>query len=352
MTIPVRNIYYLLLYAWGYFRSAGVREVGAEESPDLPNLLAKVLNEGVHRLIRRGLDRGYIGITEETRSPRGKLRLDAMTKQQTMLRGFAVCDLDELTSDVLHNQILRSTLLSLSNCHDVAADLRHELRKSAKLMPSVTPVHLTATLFARTQLSRNTSQYLFLMRVCELVFYALLPDETGSGSKFQSLLEDEIRMSSLFEDFLRNFYRSELIEYSVNAEIMPWMAETEDDVARALLPVMKTDLTLRSSHRTIVADAKYYKEVFAKGQYAPRLRSGHLYQLMTYLSHIKIREPARSVSGLLVYPANGTNLLLRYSLLGTPVIVATVDLNLHWQDIHRRLIDIVLGDENHPTLTV
>ena len=90
MTIPVRNIYYLLLYAWGHFKSGGVRDVGADESPDLPNLLGKVLNEGTHRLLRRGLDRGYIEVTEETRSPRGKLRLDVITKQQTLLRGFAV----------------------------------------------------------------------------------------------------------------------------------------------------------------------------------------------------------------------------------------------------------------------
>ena len=99
MTIPVRNIYYLLLYAWGYFKSGDVRNVGKDESPDLPNLLGQVLNDGTHRLLRRGLDRGYIEIIEETRSPRGKLRIDVMTKQQTMLRGFAVCDLDELTTE-------------------------------------------------------------------------------------------------------------------------------------------------------------------------------------------------------------------------------------------------------------
>lgn len=81
MTIPVRNIYYLFLYAWGHFKSGGVRDVGADQSPDLPNLLGKVLHEGTHRLLRRGLDRGYIEKTEETRSPRGKLRLDVMTKQ-------------------------------------------------------------------------------------------------------------------------------------------------------------------------------------------------------------------------------------------------------------------------------
>lgn len=341
MTIPVRNIYYLLLYAWGHFKSGSARDVGADESPDLPNLLGKVLNDGALRLLRRGLDRGYVGITEETRSPRGKLRLDAMTKQQTMLRGFAVCDLDELTPDVLHNQVLKASLLSLAACADVEKDLRHHLRTSARRMAGVSPIRLTAGVFHRVQLSRNTAQYGFLMRVCELVFHALLPDEKGSGSKFQSILEDETRMSALFEEFLRNFYRSELPGYTAGSEIMSWLAVAEDEADLAYLPIMKTDVTLRSGIRTLVADAKYYKEVLAGGRYDPKVRSAHLYQLSTYLSHVSEKEPGQVLSGLLIYPTSGQSLRLNYRLLGTPVTVATVDLSAEWPEIHAQLIELV-----------
>lgn len=341
MTIPVRNIYYLLLYAWGHFESGGVRDVGADQSPDLPNLLSKVLNNGTHQLLRRGLDRGYIEVTEETRSPRGKLRLDVMAKQQTMLRGFAVCDSDELTPDVLHNQVLKASLLSLATCADVVKDLRHELMASARRMGDVSPIRLSADLFHRVQLSRNTSQYGFLMRVCELVFHALLPDEKGGGSKFQSILEDETRMSALFEDFLRNFYRSELPGFSAASEIMPWLAEAEDEADLAYLPIMKTDITLRSSTRTIVADAKYYKEVLAGGRYDPKVRSAHLYQLSTYVAHMREREPGHDLSGLLIYPSSGLSLRLNYRLLGTPVTVATVDLSAEWPEIHTELIGLI-----------
>lgn len=341
MTIPVRNIYYLLLYAWGHFKSGGVQDIGADQSPDLPNLLGKVLHQGTHRLLRRGLDRGYIEVTEETRGPRGKLRLDVMAKQQTMLRGFAVCDLDELTTDVLHNQILKATLLSLSACSDVEKFLRHELLTSVRRMDGVSQIRLSADLFHRIQLSRNTSQYGFLMRVCELVFHALLPDEKGCGSKFQSILKDEMRMSALFEDFLRNFYRSELSGYSAAAEIMPWLAEADDKADLAFLPIMKTDITLRSNARTIVADAKYYKEALAGGRYDLKVHSAHLYQLSTYLAHARDREPDQEISGLLLYPANNQRLRLRYSLLGTPVTVATVDLGAEWQQIRAELIDLI-----------
>jgi 5-methylcytosine-specific restriction enzyme subunit McrC len=341
VSIPVRNIYYLLLYAWGHFKSGALRDVGTDSSPDLPSLLGKVLNDGAHRLLRRGLDRGYIETTEETRSPRGKLRLEVMAKQQTLLRGFAVCDLDELTSDVLHNQILKTSLVALANCADVNTGLQHELRASAQRMIGVTPIRLSADVFHRVQLSRNTSQYGFLLRVCELVFHALLPDERRTGSSFQSILDDETRMSALFEEFLRSFYRLELPSHSVAAEIMPWLAESDDDVSLAYLPVMKTDLTLRSGSKTIVADAKYYKEVLAGGRYDPKVRSAHLYQLSTYLAHVRAKEPGRDLSGLLIYPTAGRSLRLRYRLLGIPVTVATVDLNAEWPRIHSELIELV-----------
>lgn len=339
----MRNIYYLLLYAWGHFQSGSVREVGVDESPDLPNLLGKVLKDGVHRLLRRGLDRGYVEVSEETRSPRGRLRLDDIIKQQTMLRGSAICDLDELTPDILHNQILRACLLSLANCADVDRALQKDLQATAHRMVDVSPIRLSAGIFLRVQLSRNTSQYGLLMRVCELVFHALLPDEEGGGSRFQNILENETRMAALYEEFLRNFYRTELPGYSAASEIMQWQAEGESEAVLSYLPIMKTDITLRSKTRTIVVDAKYYRKALAGGRYEPKVQSAHLYQLSTYLAHVRLRDPVNAVEGLLIYPSSGTQIRLRYRLLATPVTVATVDLSAEWQAIHNELLQLIEG---------
>jgi 5-methylcytosine-specific restriction enzyme subunit McrC len=95
-------------------------------------------------------------------------------------------------------------------------------------MTGVSPIRLSADLFHRVQLSRNTSQYSFLMRICELVYHSLLPDEQGGSTKFQSILDDEVRMSALFEDFLRNFYRSELSGFTAGSEILAWLADAEN----------------------------------------------------------------------------------------------------------------------------
>ena len=249
---------------------------------------------------------------------------------------------EELASNPIIRD-LRGTacLVSLSNCGDVEKSLRHGLRVSARRMIGVSPIRLSADIFHRVQLSRNTSQYSFLMRICELVYHSLLPDEQDSSSKFQNILEDEVRMSALFEDFLRNFYKSELPGFTAASEIMPWLADAESEADLAYLPIMKTDITLRSGERTIVADAKYYREALAGGRYSSKVRSAHLYQLSTYLSHTRAREPRQEVSGLLIYPAVGQNLRLRYQLMGTPVLVATVDLSAEWPEIHEELVELI-----------
>jgi len=278
---------------------------------------------------------------EDTRFPRGKLRLGDMMKRQTLLRGVAVCDLDELTPDVLHNQILKASLLALANCRSIEKGLRHDLKISAKRMTGISAIRLSADLFYRVQLSRNTSQYGFLMRVCELIYNSLLPDEQGNGSKFLSVLDDETRMSALFEEFIRSFYRLELPGYSAASEIMQWLAEADNAIDLAYLPIMKTDITLRSGSRTIVADAKYYKEILAGGRYDPKVRSEHLYQISTYLAHVREREPGQELSGLLVYPSAGESLRFRYRLLGVPLTVATLDLTAAWPAIHAELVELI-----------
>lgn len=179
MKIPIRNLYYLFLYAWARFPRGPIVEAGIDKSPDLPNLFARLLSAGTRRLLRLGLDRGYKTFTEELVSPRGRLRLDRMIKETTHLRGTAVCDFDELTHDILHNQILKATLTNLANCPDVEKEARRDLRSLARRFHDVADIQLSARCFRRIAISRNNRAYMFLMHLCEFVFWSLMPDERG-----------------------------------------------------------------------------------------------------------------------------------------------------------------------------
>jgi 5-methylcytosine-specific restriction enzyme subunit McrC len=337
VTIPIRNLYYLFLYAWARFPGGAIGEVGVDESPDLPHLFAKLLSAGARRLLRRGLDRGYETFTDELTGPRGRLRLERIVKQTTQLRGTTVCDFDELTHDVLHNQVLKATLIALARCSDLEKETKHELRSLARRFHDVADIRLSASCFQRLVVTRNNREYIFLLRLCEFVFWSLMPDERGVGSRFQQMLDDEIRMSAVFEDFLRNFFALNHVEYRVRAESPAWYVSDAKEDDLALLPRMLTDITLRHPHHTIIIDAKFYRKALIQSPYGERVRSQHLYQLITYLQHERMRHKDRDLVGMLIYPDVGRSLRLRYRLLGIPVLIATVDLGQEWHDIEDEL---------------
>ena len=316
--------------------------VGVDECPDLPNLFAKLLINSTRRLMRRGLDRGYLQRVEETKTPHGKLLITQMLKEQTRRRGSAICGYDELEHDVLHNQILKATARALVSVDTLTAEMRHELRLITKQLANVSDTRLTANLFRRVQLSRDRYLYGILMRLCEFVFDCSLPDQHGERtSRFADALADEVRMSSVFEDFLRNFYAHELREYLVKRPIFNWDSQELTPGAMSLMPEMRTDIVLTSTDRTIVIDAKYYREILSgKPGYPKKLRSSHLYQLFSYVKHAEIANPGKCIDGALIYPANGSEISVDYDWAGHRLRVISVDLAAPWQDIHERLLSL------------
>ena len=317
-------------------------EAGIDKSPDLPNLFAKLLSAGTRKILRRGLDRGYKTFTEELVNPRGRLRLDRMIKEATRLRGSAICDFDELTHDILHNQVLKVTLTNLASCPDVEKETRRDLRSLARRFHDVADIQLSDHCFRRVVVSRNNREYMFLMRLCEFVFWSLMPDERGGTARFQQVFNDDVRMSAVFEDFLRNFYELNRTEYRVRAEAPEWYVTDTTEGDRVFLPRMLTDITLRHRDHTIIVDAKFYPTPLVQSHRGEgeRVRSQHLYQLITYLQHERVRHD-RGLSGMLIYPDVGRSVRLRYRLLGIPILVATVDLGKEWRDIETELHELL-----------
>ncbi|SVC05274.1 uncharacterized protein METZ01_LOCUS258128, partial [marine metagenome] len=58
-------------------------------------------------LIRRGLDREYVEINEESRSIRGKIDFNTTIKKNLLQNAKIACAYDDLSHNVLHNQIIK-----------------------------------------------------------------------------------------------------------------------------------------------------------------------------------------------------------------------------------------------------
>jgi 5-methylcytosine-specific restriction enzyme subunit McrC len=343
--VPIQNLYYLFCYAWRFIPEDIAIDVGAVKSPDILNLCAHVLTSGIDRLLRRGIDRGYLELTEESARVRGRLDLTGMITGLTWVNARAVCRFDELTPDILHNQILRTTVRLLSHA-SIETSLRDRLRETDLQLSGISTIPLTMALFRRVQLHRNNGFYAFLMRVCELVHASLLADRSGEGpSWFRDVLSDEDYMSKVFEEFVRNFYSFKQSEFTVGQTKPRWNAKATPDNLQ-YLPAMITDVTLKSPQRTIIIDAKYYRDALQSNFGNKKVHSHNLYQLMAYLrgSHEKLGE---SVEGMLLYPVGEQTIDLSYVIDGCPVRVYTLNLGQPSHQIETDLLSLLTPSANN-----
>lgn len=340
MDIPIQNIYYLLCYAWDKLPEREVVDVDPTERATLADLFAQVLISGTKHLVKRGFDRGYVLHREWTGRLRGRLGFQEAVKRGMPRTGKFPCEFDELSYDVLHNQILKATMARLARTKGLDADLAAGLVQLCRLLGDVSDMDLTSRHFGRVQLHRNNGFYDFLLKVCELIFRYLLPTEEAGPSQFRDFLRDEHRMAILFENFVRNFYRHHS-QFNVRREDIYWQWMAVDDVSRALLPKMQTDISLTSAERKIIIDCKYTPEATKRHYEADKLRSTHLYQIYAYLDNLADGRLTDTAEAMLLYPTVDEPLAASYTRKQRRVSIRMINLNQPWLGIHRDLLALV-----------
>jgi 5-methylcytosine-specific restriction enzyme subunit McrC len=339
MKIPIQNIYYLLCYAWDKLDEGDIVEVKGIESTELCDLFAKVLISGTSHLLKMGLDRGYLLIGEEISGIKGKIDFSSSLKDNLLKKARAYCLFDELDHNILHNQILKSTLLKLALVDELDDTLRASLYNLLRRLSEINEIHLSQAVFRKVQLNHNNAFYDFLLKICELVIDNLLPTQERGRSKFRNFLEDEKQMSTLFESFVRNFYRLEQKTYKVGREDIQWDISGDD---RRLLPKMQTDISLESDDKKIIIDTKYYSEALSEHYGVKKIREPNLYQIFAYLKNIeKKNEKDKFSTGILLYPYVDQNLNYRVNIQGHDIVIRTINLNQEWHKIHADLLAII-----------
>jgi 5-methylcytosine-specific restriction enzyme subunit McrC len=340
--IPIRNIYYLLSYAWGHLEARDVVDVGGLDSTELVDLFAHVLIGGTNHVLRRGLDRGYLTFSDDIPTLRGKIDVTATVKRSLLATARAHCHFDELSHNVLHNQILKTTIGRLARTRGIDVKLAHQLRMLHRRMSDVDDIPLSRLAFHRVQLHRNNAFYDFLMKICELVQQNLLAEQHGAGYRFRDFHRDEDRMAAVFEDFVTSFFSREQSAYKVaGQEWLAWKATPLGAEAKAALPGMKMDIVLRGHGRTIIIDTKYYRDALKRNQHGTeKVKSENLYQLYAYLRNIDVGN-GPPAEGMLLYPTVTRSLDLGYVIDGHSVRICTIDLAQDWQGIRRDMLRLL-----------
>ncbi|HEX7860259.1 MAG TPA: 5-methylcytosine-specific restriction endonuclease system specificity protein McrC [Verrucomicrobiae bacterium] len=339
MNIPIQNIYYLLCYAWDKLTEKDVVAVEGIDSTTLADLFASVLINGTKHLLKRGFDRGYISHHEWTQRLRGRICFQEAVGRTATAR--LPCEFDELSYDVLHNRILKATMLQLMRRRVLDSKLYESLAQLCRLFSEIKDIELSGRLFGQVQLHRNNQFYDFLLKICELIHRNLLVSERAGNSKFIDFVRDRREMAILFENFVRNFYRIHFGDtFHVAAETLQWRWDPVDQVSEGLLPKMVTDISLTSRTRKIVIDCKFTPEATQRHYEAEKLRSAHLYQINAYMDNLK-GDAANACEMMLLYPMMDAPLAANFTHKGHKIGIRTINLDQPWNLIHRDLLALI-----------
>jgi 5-methylcytosine-specific restriction enzyme subunit McrC len=339
VSIPIRNIYYLLLYAWDRLEERDDTCVAGLATTQVVELFGRILHGATTRIVRRGVDRSYQPATELLTGARGRIELTPTLTRDLLARGQTVCTYDELTVNNPPNQVLKATaerILLMARLDGRVADL---MRECLGLLRDVGSVPLSTHLCRQAQLHQNNQAYRLPIAIGELLATESLVDEQTGTVVFKDFDRSDGPMARLFQEFVKNFLLREQDVFSVRSPAVAWAELVGSSTARAVIPGMFTDVCLERAECVAVIETKYYSNPFDGHHGARRIPSAHLYQLYSYVTNLAFRR--RAVDGVLLYAEPGDALDEEFDLQGHRMRVLTLNLAADWQDIHRRLIEVV-----------
>lgn len=342
--IPIKNIYYMLCYAWNVMEQSKQIDVGNEKFDNIYNLLTTIYINGTNSIIKRGLNRNYIVEKEGVSTLKGKINMVDSVKQQTFSQGRMICEYDNFSDNIILNQIVKKTILILAKSPYLDGDLQKKLLKLRLYFTDLNNIRLSKSLFSSLRYDRNNLHYRLLMNISELVYLGLITTEENNDISFMDFVKDK-QMAKLYEKFVLNFYRHHLnvAVYNVHSPKIKWDLDgnvTLQDLS--LLPEMRTDIVVENKvdQNQLIIDTKYYAETLLSSNWTDveKVRTGHLYQIFAYVNN---SDFSGSIEGMLLYPTVEEEINARFPIGGSNIWIKTLNLNTEWKSVKERLLELV-----------
>jgi len=335
--IVIKNIYYMLSYAYRTLQQQDAVNVEGEEFENIYDMFAAILAKGIANQIKKGLNKEYIENIGELNTLKGKIDITDSIRQQTMRNRRLVCIYDEFSENSYMNRILKSVAYSLITKDDVKKSNKDALKKVMLSFSEVESIELSAINWSLLRYHRNNATYQMLMNICFLTVQKLLITAEVGTMKVASFL-DEQQMYRLYEKFILEYYKKHFPEYKPTSKQITWDVEGTLD----FLPVMQSDTMLTDGEKWLIIDAKYYSKVLQKQYDKHTLHSNNLYQIFTYVKN-QDKYNSGKVSGILLYAKTdeGISPDVEYQMGKNAIGVMTLNLGIEFSKIAEQLNAII-----------
>ena len=336
--IFIKNIYYMLAYAFRVLRQKNYDNIAAEDFDNVQDLFAAILAKGVSQQLKQGLYREYITKNEDLSILRGKLDIYGTIKNQIQRKLLLSCEYDELSVNNIFNQILKTTITILIKDTGVKKMHKAELKKIVLFFNEVDEIGLSNVRWDSLIYQRNNQNYEMLMNVCYFVLDGMIQTTNKGNYKMMSFSDEHIHR--LYEKFVLEYFKQQHSYLSeVRAAQVKWdlSSDTEESMIR-FLPVMQTDIFLRYKEQILIIDTKYYGHTMQMQYDKATLHSGNMYQIFTYVKNQDVKNTG-NVSGMLLYAKTEEAITPDCSFVmgGNKISVKTLDLNKEFKIIAAQL---------------
>ena len=328
-SIFIKNIYYMLSYAFRILKQSNYDEVASEKFENAQDLFAAILSKGIAQQLKQGLYREYITQNETLSVMRGKLDMPKTIRNRIQHKQKLACEFDELSENNLFNQILKTAVHYLLIDDGVDSERKTALKKVLVFFDGIELLEPSEIQWSRLHYRRNNRNYEMLINVCYFVLDGML-QTTEKGEYKMAALSDE-HMARLYEKFILEYYHQHHHTYlsEVKAGQVKWdlVGDNNESMIR-FLPTMQTDIMLRLNEKILILDAKYYGRTLQKQFDKYTLHSNNVYQIFTYVKN-QDKDNTGDVAGILLYAKTDEDITpdVMFNLGGNQIGAKTLDLN-------------------------
>ena len=340
--ILIRNIYYLLAYAFSDLRKQDYQLVGGEDFEHISDLMAEILTNSTSFLLKRGLYREYITSHQSLPTLRGKLDVVRSARNLAVGKQLLECEVDDLSENNIFNQIIKTGLVLLAQDKDVSKPRRDAIKKILPFFSTIDMLNPSAIPWTTVRYQRSNRLYELPVHICAYVINRTLIDPNKEKQKLMMFSEENF--NRLYEKFVLEYYRRHHPELKANADVIDWNFDTAQSIGWEYLPKMITDITLHKGEKTLIIDTKFYSQILRSKFDKYTYNSNNFYQISAYIANMDVHHTG-NVSGMLLYAQTDNESIpdSEFQIRGSAskIYVRTLDLNQDFANIRERLEDII-----------
>lgn len=230
--------------------------------------------------LKMKLKKEYITYSEDLKNVRGRIQMLDTARKHYLLPKGVVCEFDELTTNILENQILL-TVLKLIHSHAIFRKHR-QLTRLIMEFENICDQY-SGSVYPSFQYNRMNHQYESAHKLGKLLFESMFIDQlNGSGNSYMTLL---INMNELFEKFVVRMLKKYLPKYYqvIHGKRITDAITQNGSSYRRIIPdiIVKHQL----SGVAHVIDTKY------KSYDSNRIATSDIFQLSFYAQYIQSTGP-------------------------------------------------------------